>query len=294
MTELPRTGWTKKEDAFLKKEYNKYSIKELSDKFGKKSSTVYNRANKLGLSHQAYNKIYMSKKSRKYGYNDKFFDKIDSEEKAYFLGLLYADDYNRECKGIVSISLHQKDIDILIRFKKATESEQPIGLYEDFRPGRGTKRAVLTFSSARMSRALALKGCFNKKSKRISFPLYLDRKLMRHFIRGFFDGDGSAFISNNKVTYKGNSYIAKQAVASFISNTKFITELRVVIMLLSGVKHGSMSIDRRRENCISIAFHSKNCIKMLDWLYSGTDLYMKRKYDTYKKLCTLNKGAKNG
>ena len=48
-----------------------------------------------------------------------FFDVIDSEAKAYFLGLLFADGYNQESNGCVRLQLHKRDRPTLEAFKQA-------------------------------------------------------------------------------------------------------------------------------------------------------------------------------
>lgn len=45
--------------------------------------------------------------------NNNYFDKIDTENKAYFLGLLYADGSNSIKNGKISIALQARDKDIL-------------------------------------------------------------------------------------------------------------------------------------------------------------------------------------
>ena len=49
---------------------------------------------------------------RIYGVNDEIFDNIDNQDKAYVLGLLYADGCNYE-NGRVKIDLVEEDIDVL-------------------------------------------------------------------------------------------------------------------------------------------------------------------------------------
>ena len=44
-------------------------------------------------------------------------------------------------------------------------------------------------------------GCTPRKSLTLKFPdfnIFKSQSLINHFIRGYFDGDGSVFISNEK------------------------------------------------------------------------------------------------
>ena len=62
--------------------------------------------------------------SRKYNFDENFFDKIDTEEKAYWLGFIYAD--GAIFKRTLSIRLSTKDIHHLEKFKKILNTDAAI------------------------------------------------------------------------------------------------------------------------------------------------------------------------
>ena len=66
--------------------------------------------------------------NRKHDFNQEFFDIIDTEEKAYILGFIYADGCNNRhpSTGELSIAQMERDIDILLKIKKAMDSTYPI------------------------------------------------------------------------------------------------------------------------------------------------------------------------
>lgn len=43
-------------------------------------------------------------------------------------------------------------------------------------------------------------GCIENKTFKLKFPEFLSEELVPHFIRGYFDGDGSVFIHRQKTT----------------------------------------------------------------------------------------------
>ena len=53
--------------------------------------------------------------------NKNFFNKIDTEEKAYFLGFLYADGYNNTDRNSVALSLKEDDKEILEKYSEKTD-----------------------------------------------------------------------------------------------------------------------------------------------------------------------------
>lgn len=83
--------------------------------------------------------------ANKYTFNRDYFERIDSKDKAYFLGLLYADGCNsisttqRHCTII--LNLQEKDKDILNVFNKYINSNKPLA----YRSGRNNRSAQYAF-----------------------------------------------------------------------------------------------------------------------------------------------------
>lgn len=127
---------------------------------------------------------------RKYNLNENFFELIDSEEKAYFLGFLFADGYVNEKLNMVDLTLHNKDKEILNKFVGLLYFEgRPLSIIR-------TNYLRLVINSKKITNDLKLHGCFQKKTFNLKFPK-LDKNLIKHFIRGYFDGDGCVMINKN-------------------------------------------------------------------------------------------------
>lgn len=67
---------------------------------------------------------------RRYTFNEHYFDVIDSQDKAYWLGFFAADGYNHVSKGYIELRLHNQDREILEKFKVSINASNPIGLYK--------------------------------------------------------------------------------------------------------------------------------------------------------------------
>ncbi|MEE0930544.1 MAG: hypothetical protein UIM53_06045 [Acutalibacteraceae bacterium] len=120
--------------------------------------------------------------------DEDFFENIDSEEKAYFLGLIITDgciheDKKRETS--VSITLIDEDSYLLEYFRDIIGSEKKVA-----HDGRGCSQ--ITIYSNKMAKDLEKYGIVPRKSLSTIFPQNIDNKDMyRHILRGIFDGDGS-------------------------------------------------------------------------------------------------------
>lgn len=135
---------------------------------------------------------FVYSKCNKANINSFIFDKIDSEEKAYWLGFIFADGYvSKESNFELSLSI--KDVNHLINFKNFLNFEGKI--YIDNVIGR----CRLLFQDFQLVNSLKSLGCVNKKSLVLSFP-NINEIYYSHFIRGYFDGDGYVSDINNSIS----------------------------------------------------------------------------------------------
>lgn len=133
--------------------------------------------------------------NRKYTLDQTFFDSINTEAKAYFLGLLWADGSisksAKRCSANNRLQISQKidDINQLHNLQKALKSNYL--LYTSTTNNSYSKNhkiATLSINSVYLVNKLESLGVYNKEN-RTSIPK-LPNNLIHHFIRGYFDGDG--------------------------------------------------------------------------------------------------------
>ena len=124
------------------------------------------------------------------------FEKIDSEEKAYWLGFLYADGYISFSENKIELSLAEKDVHHIEKFRDFLGINNRIC----YRPS--VKAYRLSFRSDKCKQDLINQGCTPRKSLTLKFPTskQVPYELIRHFIRGYFDGDG--WFSNTKCCFQ--------------------------------------------------------------------------------------------
>jgi hypothetical protein len=164
-------------------------------------------ANQLNVSESFINKklreLNITKRSnsnyRRRAWNENFFTKIDNEEKAYWLGFLYADGcVHDKPNGQKLITLVVKDKEVVEKFIKALNGNFEVKQYKDV--------YGVYLTSKIMFNDLCKLGCVPRKSLILKFPM-INSKHISHFIRGYFDGDGSVFTYKRKGKIKNSESI---------------------------------------------------------------------------------------
>jgi hypothetical protein len=262
-------------------EYSFYRNKALQETVLKDwLSGEYLSSNKLaihhGLSHSAVY-CFLKKKqcvfiktgfiNRKYALNESYFDVIDTEEKAYFLGWLYSDGYNNEKDGVACLILQERDKNILLRLNECIGSEKSLTFIKKYNPNRQNYYKLI-MSSRRISTQLASLGCMQAKTFKIVFPEWLNVNLRRHFVRGYFDGDGC-------ISGINWSLFGRKVFLEFIQNL-LIKELNL-----------SKTKILERETLYVLKYNGYNNLTLLyNWFYSGATIWLGRKKDKFDNVLT--------
>jgi len=130
-----------------------------------------------------------SEAQRQYPFDERFFQTIDSERKAYWLGFFTADGnvHEKDCR--VALLLARRDRGHVEKFKADLQSEAPIrdGGFQGKR--RYCPNSYLAICSITMYADLLSHGVVPRKSL-VAKPWDGPAELMRHYWRGVFDGDG--------------------------------------------------------------------------------------------------------
>lgn len=208
--------------------------------------------------------------------NENYFDKIDTEAKAYFLGLLYADGCNEYERNLISISLQEKDKKILEIFKQEIEYEG--NLLKKIRSNKNHQNSyILRFTNKHICNVLKNYGMVPRKSLVLLFPKNLSKNLIHHFIRGYFDGDGC--ISEG---VKGRSMVSIVGTLDVCENIqKFLVE-NSELNFTKLEKHGYNTYKVRYGGHIS-------CNRIFKILYKDATVFLERKYKKFKEVEKLRK-----
>ena len=200
-------------------------------------------------------------------YNEDFFQEINNESNAYFLGLFYADAYVNTKNNNVEITL--KDLELIKKINKYIANNT---CKISIKTAMGGTYYRIFICNQTIVKDLIRHGCHQKKSLTLKAP-NIDRQLIRHFIRGYLDGDGCIDINFSKRRF-GISFIGTLDVLNYIRNYTFE---------IMGSK-GSIT-KRDISNCYCLRYGGRiNTYKILFWLYKDSTIHMERKYQKYKSI----------
>jgi DNA-binding transcriptional regulator WhiA len=191
--------------------------------------------------------------------NSSVFNKIDTEEKAYWLGFIFADGYVSKSNNF-ELSLGLKDLEHLTRFKEFLQFEGKI--YIDQKVGR----CRLQFQDAQIVNSLKKIGCVNKKSLVLMFPK-INECFYSHFIRGYFDGDGSINKPEKSISV---SIVGTQQFLEFIHNLLNIPNYKI--------KH--RQIKHSKEVHIS-EFSGNDARNFGKFIYNNSTICLERKKERF-------------
>ncbi len=212
-----------------------------------------------------------------YTLNEEYFKNINTENKAYWLGFLYADGCISEKRNGVCLSLQEEDKEILEKFNKDLESNRPIPTYKPSSKFPYRKNmSQLNIVNKYFYKHLIDKGCFANKSLILEFPtdLQVPKELVRHFIRGYFDGDGSVYISSKKLSVE------------LIGTPEFISVCQSILMNEVGLNKTTLYAKKNTKNTVRMRYSgTRQCIKIFKYLYEDSSVFLERKYNKFLDKC---------
>lgn len=218
-----------------------------------------------------------------YELNHSYFDNIDSEAKAYWLGFFYADGYISKHKHgtpLFGISLSKRDESHLEKFKSDIESTYPVKTYKVTGGYKvGIEYVRLLMKSQNTYEKLKEYGVDHNKSKTCTFPSsdIVDEQYQRHFIRGYFDGNGS--IAKHSKSKKG-----QQEYCLKICGTKEMLEAIASLMPVNINKLSQRHPDRDNNNYSLEIGGRRQVVAILNFLYMNSNISLDRKRELYDRI----------
>ena len=202
---------------------------------------------------------------RKYTLNEIYFEEINSSEKAYLLGLIYADGCNYTPTNTITLYFQEQDKHILEDIKKLLHYNAPLKKIKAKKESHSTA-FVLTMYSKKMSEDLSALGVMQNKTFKTTFP-NIPKDLFNHFIRGYFDGDGCIIVRK------------RMERVSFVGTDSFINSIQDIFLEKLNLAKTVTYKRNKEKNICTCYYKGKNsCKKIREYLYNKSTIHFQRKY----------------
>ena len=270
------------EDAIKLYTQDKLSYAQIGNLYGVGRKTVSKYLRNAGVkSNPKYVTVSTddAEKFRKYDYSvaDHIFDNIDTEEKAYWLGFLYADGYVASERPTIELSLQESDYKTVEKFRIFVGlEEKPISKKVKHMETGDKVSYRFSFNSQSTKEALIKLGCFENKSTILKFPTneQVPEDLLYHFIRGYMDGDGCIYVAPNKIAVE------------FVGTEDFLTKLKEFVNL----GHGKVYDVSNKSNAKRTMYTGVYALEFLKRIYCNATIYLERKFNKYQEYLAHQEG----
>lgn len=245
---------------YLYKTYN-YSYTRIGKIINRDPSTVNDHMRGLG-----YKPKELGSWKRIYPVNHDFFEIIDTEEKAYFLGLMYADGCVVSSISSIIISLKDTDMYVLEKLRDLICLTKPLYIKTKCGGYGEYSAAILQVYSKKLKLDLINLGCSPNKTFTLVFPdtSIVPSELIHHFVRGYFDGDGT--ITNKSV--------------EIVGNIKFLEGLQNILIDKLNFNKTTIKVTNPTRNTKTRTLRhggANQCIRFRDWIYKDATVFLTRK-----------------
>lgn len=235
---------------------------------GVSQTTVTRRLREMGIH-----------KSTELRFNHSFFRSLETEAQAYWFGFLMADGCvvvrkgHNQARKTVKLGLALGDLEHVQKFNAALGSIEKIRIYRStgFGTTNGQGIAEVKFESKQMADDLIALGCVPRKSLILRFPSVPDH-LVSHFVRGYFDGDGS-------ISYRDfcGTMVSAQLRLRFCGTESFLATLKSNLGVDPGLRLHKQNSIFQLDIC-----GNKQCRRIGAWMYANATIWLDRKRSIYE------------
>lgn len=241
-----------------------FGVNELAKRYGLHRTTIQRVLIRNG--------IELRKRTPEHFYNVYFFDDYNPRS-CYWAGFIAADGYIRSNRNTVAVHLSTVD---LVHLQKLAYVTGFLG-----EPKVNGKYCVLSFNGGFYIEPLKKNfSIYPRKTYDISLPKQVPEHLMPHFLRGYFDADGSVF---RKGKYAGINYSS--------GSKTMLNDLREYFYQQGIRIRNQIGKPPIYDNAYGISYGCANALKILDLLYADSEplTRLDRKYELYQTLKRENR-----
>ena len=227
--------------------------------------------------------------AQRYDFNEHYFDTIDNEHKAYWLGFIWADGYmairhrNNRTSYEFKLSLKYDDWEHLVKFNSDLNGKYKVKFYEQQTSFGEYKEARLLITNQHFGKTLSDKyGIIPHRSDCSKIIEAIPEFLMKHFIRGLIDADGS-FCKYNIVE---RGYDVNKYRVSIGTNEELLRIIEKHLMYNNIINISERKLYQRHQGhdgeykTLEIS-GKEQCLSLLNYIYNDANIYLNRKYKKY-------------
>ena len=228
----------------------------LGEAFGLSQQVVYRILHEHG--------VVKPSTREKYTLNENAFDVIDNEGAAYWIGFIYAD--GCVYRDALRVLLKESDGAHLEKLVRFLGSDRPVLYYErkQYRNTyEGEDYALVTFGSRHLAQRLVQLGIIKDRPTIEPATKNVPMRLAHHWIRGYFDGDGSAGRNRPRIRFIGQEY-----VLAWIDS-----------VIIDALGFSPRNLQQNKSMFTSSYSGSFNCQRLVTFLYDDATVWLERKKD---------------
>lgn len=256
---------------WLTSAYHEKGPSRLAKELGVSDKTINYWVKKLDIP-----RIGTAGNARKHRVNETFFESIDDELKAYWLGFIMADGCvycgDSPASYRFQMNLSVKDAGHLELFNSTVQSNYPL-IYKTVHGNNNQLYQVvqLKINNTTFCHHLMRHGVKPRKSGRELIPDLDNSQLLHHFVRGYFDGDGSISVNNR----------GQPSVIIAAASERFISQLHEILTEI-GVTRARI---RYHNGAYALSFtNRKSILSLADYMYADATVLLMRKKEIFDTL----------
>lgn len=231
--------------------------------------------NKIKIRNVKDSMIFHKNVSEKYKINENFFENPEkwTEKQAWVLGWFASDGNNYSPKYSFFIKIQERDRLVLDTIKELLNYEGPL-IYYLSKNKNHSSTYMLQIRNKKLSSDLYKYGIIDNKSLKLKYPTWLRKDLHRHYIRGYFEGDGCI----SKIFPKGKCICWSQ-----IGTKWFLKEHKKTIYKQLKILGTKIRLKNKKNNitCYYTFTDKRKLYKLYKYLYSGCNYFLSRKKEKF-------------
>lgn len=208
----------------------------------------------------------------KYDLNTTIFSDIENEKSMYALGLIYSDGHISKAHNAIQFKTIDKEQ--VFNFRECFETTKD---YYVVPPQNGNQKAY-TFQIGYKPMIEDLLGLVPKRSKDTEkiHNKIIDSSYFHHFLRGFFDGDGSVSKNGGQIVFTGKKSLMENLAEAVKEN--YGVESSSLLKVKGGfVQDGKV-------NSYHLGYYKNDSKeKLYSEMYKGATLFLTRKKEIFEK-----------